>query len=132
MYHIISLSQGLIIVGIFLLQTEIWKFITARSKRRMDNMVAQKKTLARHKLLIHDGVKFCCSRCNYHATSNGSLAEHKRAAHEGVKYPCRLCEYQATRKGYLAEHQKSVHEGVKYPCGQCGKELTSQSSLARH
>ena len=85
MYHIISLSQGLIIVGIFLLQTEIWKFITARSKRRMDNMVAQKKTLARHKLLIHDGVKFCCSRCNYQATSNGSLAEHKMAAHKGIK-----------------------------------------------
>ena len=69
--------------------------------------VSQKKSLARHKKIVHDGVRFSCRQCNYQATSKGHLAEHKRAFHEGVKYPCGQCNYQATSKGNLAKHKRA-------------------------
>ena len=63
--------------------------------------VSQKKYLVRHKVIVHEGVKYLCSQCNRQASSKGSLAQHKRAIHEGVKYSCRQCNYQATEKGTL-------------------------------
>ena len=97
-YHKISLSPVLNIVGILLYLTELSimdihnsTIYTKDGKYSCDicgHQVTQKKSLEGHKKIVHDGVKFCCSQCNYQATTKGNLARHKRAVHEGVKYAC--------------------------------------------
>ena len=74
--------------------------------------VLNKISLARHKKIVLEGIKYSCRQCNHLATSKGNLAGHKRAVHEGVKYPCSQCNYQATSKGHLARHKRAVHEGI--------------------
>ena len=49
----------------------------------------------------------------YPRTYQGDLKRHKKAIHEGVKYACNQCEYHATEQGNLKKHKQSIHEGVK-------------------
>ena len=47
-----------------------------------------------------------------------NLYKHRISVHEGIKYPCGQCEYQATRKDNLDQHKRSVHKEIKkYTCG---------------
>ena len=77
-----------------------------------------KKHLLRHIRSKHEGVKYSCNQCEYHATQQGHLKKHKQAIHEGVKYLCNHCEYKATQQGQLKNHKQAIHEGVKYSCDQ--------------
>ena len=40
----------------------------------------------------------------HQVSHKNSLAKHKKIVHEGVKFPCGQCNIQATLKGNLAEH----------------------------
>ena len=93
--------------------------------------VSQKKKIARHKVIVHEGVKYPCSQCNHKATTTEALPQHKRAVHEGTS--CLL----NTKGQYMKESNTLavnaiikllqrevlldtqglyiVHEGVKYP-----------------
>ena len=73
------------------------------------HQVSHKKNLARHKKIVHEGVRHHCRQCNYQATDVGSLARHKRAVHEGLRYSCNQCDHKATTKGDLTKHKRSVH-----------------------
>ena len=57
----------------------------------------------------HDGVKYACNQCDYHATQLSSLRVHIQNVHEGVKYPCNQCDYQATHQSNLTKHTKKKH-----------------------
>ena len=54
-----------------------------------------------------------CCQCEYKATQKGYLKKHKMSVHEEVKYPCNQCEYKAAQKGHLKKHKMSTHEGIK-------------------
>ena len=71
--------------------------------------------------------KFNCDICGHHVSQKNSLARHKKIVHEGVKYPFGQYNYQATTKGSLAEHKRAVHEGVKYRTMQPSSNFKEQS-----
>ena len=47
------------------------------------------------------------------------VSKHKMSVHQKVKYDCNQCEYKATQKNNLKTHKISVHECKKYSCNQC-------------
>ena len=72
---------------------------------------------------------YSCDVCGHQVSQKKSLVRHKKVVHEGIKYSCMQCNHQATSKRNLVKHQRAVHEGVKYSCGECGKQESSQSIL---
>ena len=51
-----------------------------------------------------------CNICGYQVSQKKKLSRHKVIVHEGVKYPCSQCGKQFSRKDRLAKHNKSVHK----------------------
>ena len=97
--------------------------------------IASSKIMDIHKRTFHhEDKKYHCDLCGHQSSNKNSLATHKKIVNEGVKFPCRQCNcnYQATSKEHLTRHKSAVHEGVKYPCGQCNYQATSKGHLARH
>ena len=77
--------------------------------------IASCKIMDIHNRTFHDKVKkYNCDLCGQQVSHKNSLARHKKIVHEGIKFPCRQCNYQATTKGNLAKHKTAVHEGVIY------------------
>ena len=67
-----------------------------------------------HNSNLHDNnEKYSCNICGHQVSHNKSLARHKMIVHKGIRHPCRQCSHQATSKSDLVKHQRSVHEGVK-------------------
>jgi len=103
----------------------------------------QPGSLKRHKLAIHDGIRYACDNCEYSSSQRSSLKQHKLTAHEGVTYACDQCEYQASQPGTLKRHRQTQHEGIKAPnvnkmygitfdCEECDYRASQRSSLNRH
>ena len=88
--------------------------------------------LAKHKMSVHEVVKYPCRDYSHQATTNQDLANHQRIVHEGVVYHCRQRGRQLSSKSNLARLKHSVHEQVKYSCSQCKHQATSNSSLVCH
>ena len=77
--------------------------------------ITSSKIMDIHTRTFHFGdKKYNCDLCGYQVSHKNSLARHKKIVHEGVKFPCGQCNNQAISKGYLAQHKRVVHEGVKY------------------
>ena len=91
----------------------------------MDIVATQKRDLAQHERVVHEGVNYSCMQCNYQETRK------VRAIHEGVKYSCRQRNHQTTTKGDLAQHKRAVHGKVKYSCTQCDKEFSRKIGVAK-
>ena len=68
---------------------------------------------------------YSCDECGHQVPQKNSLAKHKRIVHNGVKFSCSQCSYQTTTKGHFAEHQRAVHEGVKHPLSMQAMQLSS-------
>ena len=47
-----------------------------------------------------------CDICGYQVSNKKNLARHKKIVHEGVKYPCRQCDYQSTSNYMLGRVDK--------------------------
>ena len=46
------------------------------------------------------------------------VKRHKLSVHEGVKYKWDECEYRSTKSNYVSVHKLAVHEGVRYKCNE--------------
>ena len=64
---------------------------------------------------FHDNnEKFSCDICGHQVSQKKSMTRHKKIVHEGVKYPCRQCNKEYTDKDSLGRHKRSVHRAVKH------------------
>ena len=101
--------------------------------RQYDNQASSNGNLARHKIAVHEGVKYSLGQCDHQITSESNLAQHKRSEHEEVKFPDRQCDHQARSKGYIARHKKAVHEGSHQQTSKCilntRKHFMKESSI---
>ena len=52
---------------------------------------------------------YSCDICGDKVMQKKSLTRHKKIVHYGVKYTCKQCSKEFTDKGTLAEHQRAVH-----------------------
>ena len=75
--------------------------------------------------LITNIASISCGKCSNQILQKRSLLKHKKIVHEGVKYYYRQCDHKAISKGNLTLHIRAVHEGVKYPWRQCDNQATS-------
>ena len=59
-------------------------------------VVASNKIVVIHNKTFHEeDKKYKCDVCGHRVSHKNSLARHKKIAHEGVKFPCWECNYQA-------------------------------------
>ena len=90
--------------------------------------------LIEHRRRIHRTVKiYHCKSCEYQAKDTSTLRKHRLSVHEGIRFSCDLCDHQATRNSSLKIHKETVHLGVKrYKCNICPKEFTWSNDMKRH
>ena len=50
-----------------------------------------------------------CKSCGKVLADTKSLIRHKKSIHDGVKYPCKYCDYQATIRQNLDRHVAAKH-----------------------
>ena len=80
--------------------------------------IASSKIMDIHNRTFHDkDKKYNCDLCGKQVSHKDSLARHKMIVHERVKFLCGKCNHQSASKGNLARHKMAIHEGVKFPCG---------------
>ena len=77
-------------------------------------------------------IKHACDQCDQHFSQQCNLTRHKLSVHEGVRFKCDHCDYQATQKSWLKKHNQSIHEGFKYACDQCDYQAKKQVSIKLH
>ena len=58
-----------------------------------DAQFLSNQDLGKHKLTIHDGVRYKCDQCSYEAKLDNSITDHKRSKHDGYKFPCPNCDF---------------------------------------
>ena len=75
-----------------------------------DHKVACKKSLRKHILSIHDGIKFNCHQRDYQANQRETLRMHIHNVHEGMKYKC---DHQTTHIRYLRSQVYNKHNGIE-------------------
>ena len=73
-----------------------------------------KRYLILHKAAKHEGVKYLCGDCDFHARKL-----HKEIQHEYDRYSCYLCDFRATGKKNLKYTRQFQHEELKYSCNNC-------------
>ena len=64
------------------------------------------------------------------ATSKGNLDRHKITVHERVKYPFRQREHNTTTKGHLVKQKREIHEGVI--CSLCLQVIKEDAIKQTH
>ena len=71
-----------------------------------------KQTVEKHIKSVHEEIqiKVQCSQCGKLFSGKGSLSKHVQDFHEGRRYKCDFCEYHATRKSNLGIHFKKMHK----------------------
>ena len=71
-----------------------------------------KQTVEKHIKSVHEEIqiKVQCSQCGKLFSGKGSLSTHVQDFHEGRRYKCDFCEYHATRKSNLGIHFKKMHK----------------------
>ena len=47
---------------------------------------------------MHERIKYKWDHCAYQAQQKGHVMRHKLVVHEGVKYYCDLCDYKGTEQ----------------------------------
>ena len=53
--------------------------------------------------------KFSCDQCEYRTHNMGHMKKHKLGIHEGVKYPCNYCGSRYTTPDNLRAHRNKMH-----------------------
>ena len=53
--------------------------------------------------------KVKCKHCDKTFTQSGTLNRHVKVLHEGVRYQCSKCEYAATSQQSLKQHSVKFH-----------------------
>jgi hypothetical protein len=61
-------------------------------------------------------VNYSCEICHKQFTMKASLKKHKMCVHDKVKFPCDQCDHQASDPSNLNNHKKTKHENKKFPC----------------
>ena len=77
-------------------------------------------------------VNYSCEICHKQFTMKASLKKHKMCVHDKVKFPCDQCDHQASDPSNLNNHKKTKHENKKFPCDQCDFISTQSSNLNAH
>ena len=91
-----------------------------------------KRYLRLHKADKHEGIKYSCGDCKFHAAQQQTLRQHKESKHEGIRYICTQCDYKGRAQSYLINHQPTIHEGINYACDQCDYLATHVDILKLH
>ena len=87
----------------------------------------------RHKKSTHEGIRYSCPYCDYHAVQSFNLKMHITTIHDGLRsFKCKMCEATFTRQISLAKHKRGKHEGVSFSCSQCEYTALQQGNLKNH
>ena len=101
------------------------------------------KSMKRHILTKHGGLKFACNICSFKATQSGTLKTHIKAKHENVSFRCSRCEFSDHCHGNIIEHVRRSHiekgkqedfstKYTEYLCNKCHKQFCNRSEVSEH
>lgn len=90
--------------------------------------------LKRHRMSMHENVRYTCETCGFQTSHPGSLSGHVKRVHRNLRTAmCDQCDYKAWCRSALARHQRAVHEKLKaYSCDLCSFTTANPSSIQRH
>ena len=72
------------------------------------------KKLRLHWNFTKDDLKdYKCDQCEYTAKQRTHVNRHKLSIHEGMRYHCQKCNYQGKQKSYLGKHINIVHNDLQ-------------------
>ena len=91
-----------------------------------------KRSLKKHILNIHEGIRIQCDQCPYQASGKASLKRHVEARHEGKLYYCDQCDNVYRSRFSLSIHQQSIHSDTEYKCDDCDFKTKQRSNLKKH
>ena len=70
-------------------------------------------SIRNHIRYVHEGVRRVqCPHCGKQFVRDRNLKEHIQSFHEGRKYKCQFCEYHATQKRNLLVHFVKIHKDM--------------------
>ena len=95
-------------------------------------VLTMKRTLTKHILNKHRGVRFPCDQCPYQGRDRMQLKLHIESVHEGKRYYCDQCEYIALTKNYLQAHINYTHCEKNFGCDHCNYKAKTAISLKTH
>ena len=85
-----------------------------------------KGILESHERAVHEEISILVDNVSLKAPKR-SLAKHRRVVNEGMKYAYGQLWYQATAHGSLDQPKREVHEEIKYKLGLSRAELSKAS-----
>ncbi|XP_075988616.1 uncharacterized protein LOC142984743 [Anticarsia gemmatalis] len=92
-----------------------------------------KYTMRRHKLSVHNGIKYDCELCGKKFSHSSIIQRHKIRIHGEPKPPktkCGICNKSFyNMKKHMYVHDSSLR---KYTCDLCGKGYAENNTLNRH
>lgn len=108
--------------------------------------LAQKGSLARHILLMHEKHKivpcdktYTCQECKEVLPNKGKYYSHRRAHRAMVdRFPCEICGREFNKKQNLRRHvyllhdERRVIEDPIYGCQICTRSFREKKNLKRH
>ena len=95
-----------------------------------------KKSINRHKKIVHNTTKHMCDSCGLVVNSSEKLESHILKCHTNVvAVHCEICDKVFVNKQKANYHKSRMHnsrEGTDFKCSECSKEYSSRANLYRH
>ena len=83
---------------------------------------------------IGNAKHYNCKLCGRVYNSRAGLNHHKSVVHDGIRYPCTKCDKKFTTKGDIKIHLKNVHGDVnqQFECHICKKNFKVEKYMLDH